>query len=120
MPNGWRRFPVQVPTSGAYPAWLAGQSAVLANTLYTNGFRMLDRSWANLGIRLGGWGFQKLKKSLREAPGFDGNKGYFCASHKLLDCFCALHYIRACQGAGNLPAGQLDIGLGKELYHGQG
>jgi len=44
MPNGRQRFPVQKPARSAYSARPADQSAILAKTLSTNGFRMPARN----------------------------------------------------------------------------
>lgn len=88
MPNGRRRLPVQMPSLSAYSASArpADQSATLAKTLYADRFRMPARNRTSPGIRLGGRGFQKIKKGLRETPVFDGNTK-ICAPHKSVDFF---------------------------------
>src|SRR4029077_14063038 len=98
MPNRRRRFPVQIPALSAHSTRPAGQSAILAKTLSANRFCMPVRS-RTPGIRLGGRGFQKINKGLRETPELE-RKEETCALHKCLDFFCALHYIASRQGAG--------------------
>ena len=86
MPNGRRRFPVQIPALGADSARPADQFAVLANALCANRFRMPPGTEQALRLRLGGSGFQNIKKGLPETPVFDGNT-QIGASHKLIDLF---------------------------------
>jgi hypothetical protein len=70
MPDDPVRFPVQKPTKGLIP--LAGrQSAILAKTLFTNRFSSPILMGRTRGIRLGGRGFQMIKKGLRKSTGFD-------------------------------------------------
>jgi hypothetical protein len=40
-----------------------------------------------------GDGCQKVKEPLPKALSFRANPNLFCASHKIVDVFCALHYI---------------------------
>jgi hypothetical protein len=85
MPNRQQRFPVQTPALSAHSARPADQCAILAKTLSTNRFCTPVRS-RTPGIRLGGRGFQKINKGLREAPELE-RKDETCASHKCLDFF---------------------------------
>ena len=70
MPTIQGCFPVQKPAKGSFRS--AGrQSAILAKTLFTNRFPSPPQAGQTRGIRLGGSGFQMIKKGLRESPGFE-------------------------------------------------
>src|ERR1700722_4283861 len=62
------------------------QSAILAKTLFTNRFLSLPSIGQTRGIRVGGCGFQMIKKGLRESTGFEAFNviaSASCATHNL-------------------------------------
>ena len=50
-------------------------------------------------MRLGRRSFQRLKEPLHHPQLFWRKPALICASHKILDLYCALHYIAAASGA---------------------
>jgi hypothetical protein len=59
-----------MPTANSFRA-VGRQSAILAKTLLTNRFLRPSKTGRTQGIRLGGCGFQKIKKSFRRTAGFE-------------------------------------------------
>ena len=60
------------------------QSAILAKTLFANRFLSLPSIGQTRGIRVGGCGFQMIKKGLRESTGFEAfnaTANASCAAH---------------------------------------
>src|ERR1700744_2759952 len=82
MPDGPLMFPCSEAGIGLIPC--AGrQSAILAKTLFVNRFSCLSRTGKTQGMRLGGRGFQRIKKALREIMEFEvfRHSPARCASH---------------------------------------
>src|ERR1700730_7886799 len=63
-------------------------------------FRCLPGTRAGQGIRLGAWGFQKIKQPLRRPPVCGANTPYFYAAHQILDVIVHSSISENRQGAG--------------------
>ena len=100
MPNGRRGSLLKVLVRAGIFARMAGQAAVLANTLFTNNFSsLLSGTQTSPRIRLGVPSFQKIKQPLRNAPVFTANPPDLCVAQVQLTLLCGA--LGWWAGAGN-------------------
>src|ERR1700674_106551 len=88
MPNGRCRFPVQIPAWVDIPPGRPISPLFRLTRCAKTDFGCLPGTEQVLGIRLGGRGFQNIKKGLRETPVFNGKTGNIVRRTNSLTFLC--------------------------------
>ena len=96
-------FPLVKPSIGrSLCASVEVQAIIPAKVLSSNNFLLAGGNRMSARIRLGRPGFQNLNDPLHIGPVFAAKREY-CATHKILDLNCALHYIVIASGSREPP-----------------